>query len=141
MSSSNNKSALKLFGIISVLALSFWAIFYVSTDTYQKKAKVRQERAETINKTEKSQKPNQVVLKKNERHDVGRTSLVYKGVEKNTIFVDLYLLDLDPKQSYLKKIKMSEAKKELDLGGVKYNLINANERFLTLKILRLSVTP
>lgn len=141
MASSNNKNSLKLFGIIIILALSFWAIFYVSTDTYQKKAKLRQERADTINKTEKSQKANQVVLKRNERHDVGRTSLVYKGVEKGVIFVDLYLLDLDPKQSYLKKIKEAEAKKELDLGGVKYRLISANERYLTLKILRLSLTP
>ena len=141
MASPNNKSTLKLFGIISVLILSFWAIFYVSTDTYQKNAKARQDRADTINKTAKAQKPDQVVLKRNERYDIGRTSLVYKGVDKNIIFVDLYLLDLDPKQNYLKKIKTAEAKKELDLGGVKYRLINANQRFLTLKILRLSVTP
>ena len=141
MASSNSKNSLKLFGIISVLALSFWAIFYVSTDKYQQKAKLRQERAETINKTEKSRKVDQVVLKKNERHDIGRTSLVYKGVEKDIIFVDLYLLDLDPRQSYLKKIKADEAKMELDLGGVKYRLINANDRYLTLKILRLSLTP
>jgi hypothetical protein len=141
MASSNNKNPLKLFGIISVLALSFWAIFYVSTDKYQQNAKQRQERAEAINKTEKAKKADQVVLKKNERHDIGRTSLVYKGVAKDTILVDLYLLDLDPKQSYLKKIKTGEARKELDLGGVKYRLINSNDRYLTLKILRLSLTP
>ena len=141
MASANNKNSLKLFGIISILALSFWAIFYVSTDTYQKNAKLRQERADTINKIEKPQKTNQIVLTKNKRHDIGRTSLVYKGVKKGMIFVDLYLLDLDPKQSYLKKIDTDEAKKELDLGGVKYRLINANDRYLTLKILRLSLTP
>jgi len=141
MSSSNNKNSLKLFGIISVLALSFWAIFYVSTDKYQQNAKLRQERADTINNTEKPQNADHVVLKKNERHDIGRTSLVYKGAENDILLVDLYLLDLDPKQSYLKKIKEVEAKKELDLGGVKYRLISANDKYLTLKILHLSLTP
>ncbi len=141
MASSNNKNSLKLFGIISVLALSFWAIIYVSTDKYQQNAKLRQERADIINKTEKFKKANHVVLKKNERYDIGRTSLIYKGIEKDVIFVELYLLDLDPKQGYAKKFKAAGAKKEIDLGGVKYCLISANDRSLKLEILRLSLTP
>jgi len=100
-----------------------------------------QKRADAINKTEKARKPYQIVLKRNERYDIGRTSLVYRGVKKNTVLVDLYLLDLDPQQSYRKKIKSAETKKEVDLGGVKYHLISANDRYLTLKVVRLTGTP
>ena len=130
-----------VFGIVIILALSFWAIFYVSTDTYQKNAKIRQERADAINKIEKVKKADEVVLKKNERRNVGRTSLVYKGKDRDSIVVDLYLLDLDPKQSYRKEFKEAEAEKELNLGGVKYRLISVNNSYLTLKILHLSLTP
>jgi hypothetical protein len=141
MNSPNNKNSLKVFAIVSVLALSFWAIFYVSTEKYQENAKRRQERADIINKTEKAKRSNEVVLRKNERRDIGRTSLVYKGVTKDTILIDLYLLDLDPNQSYLKKIKEAEAQKEFSLGGVKYSVVNASDRYLKLKILNISLTP
>ena len=141
MASANGNNKLKLFGIISILVLSFLALYYVSTDTYQKSARARQERADVINTTQKAQKPNQVVLKKNERREVGRTALVYRGMEKKEILVDLYLLDLDPKQGYTKRVSIPDAKKELKLGGVTYSLVSANRNYLTMKILRLSQTP
>lgn len=141
MSSANGTSKLKLFGIISILVLSFLAIYYVSTDSYQKQARARQERADVINTTQKAQKPDQVVLKKNERREVGRTALVYRGMEEKAILVDLYLLDLDPKQGYTKKVSIPDARQELKLGGVTYRLVSANNSYLTMKILRLSQTP
>jgi hypothetical protein len=82
----------------------------------------------------------QVVLPKNEKFVIGRNCLVYKGVEKKTLILDLYLLDMDPEQAYEKRFPKKEAKEEMRLGGDTYRLLSVNDRYMTLKILRTSPT-
>ncbi|MDJ0623071.1 MAG: hypothetical protein QNJ17_08895 [Desulfocapsaceae bacterium] len=145
MAGSDKKSKLKVIGIITILVVSFLSIYYVSTESYQKRFQAaRQERVAAINKTEyqaKKTKGDRIVLKKGERQDVGRTSLVFKGLQDSNIMVDLYLHDLDPKQRYLKKVAKDEAEDGFELGGIKYRLMTVNNRYLTLRLLRLSRTP
>jgi hypothetical protein len=56
------------------------------------------------------------VLKKNERFVIGRNCLVFKGVDRKMILIDLYLLDMDSEQPYRKRFLKKEAKKEFLLG-------------------------
>ncbi|NBB75787.1 MAG: hypothetical protein GVY02_00275 [Bacteroidetes bacterium] len=145
MAGSDRKNKIKVIGIIAILVVSFLSIYYVSTESYQKRfQEARQERVEAINKTEyqaKKRRGDRIVLKRGERHEVGRTSIVFKGLQDSDILVDLYLHDLDPKQRYLKKVPTDEAEDGFELGGVKYSLVTVNDRYLTLKLLRLSRTP
>lgn len=145
MAGSDKKSKLKVVGIISILVVSFLSIYYVSTESYQKRFQAaRQERLAAINKTEyqaRKTKGDRIVLRKGEKQDIGKTSLVFQGVQGKNILVDLYLHDLDPKQRYLKKVPKDQAEDGFELGGVKYRLVTVNGRYLTLRLLRLSRTP
>lgn len=145
MADSDKKSKIKVIGIITILVVSFLSIYYVSTESYQKRFQAaRLERVAAINKTEyqaKKSKGDRIVLKKGERQNVGRTSLVFLGLQDSNIMVDLYLHDLDPKQRYLKKVSKDVAEDGFELGGIKYRLMTVNNRYLTLRLLRLSRTP
>lgn len=142
MPSSEKKSKLPVFTIITVLTFAFMAIYFVSTDTYRLQSEARQKRIRAINSTSELMKKNgQIVLQRDVRKDIGRTSLIYKGIEDEKIVVDLFLLDLDSQQGYLKRIDKEQAKMEFDLGRVKYSLISANKNYLTMKILSMSQTP
>ncbi|NNK57989.1 MAG: hypothetical protein HKP44_11840 [Desulfofustis sp.] len=85
-------------------------------------------------------RPDQVVLPKNEKFVIGRNCLVYKGVQKKTVILDLYLLDMDPEQAYEKRFLKKEAKKEMKMGSDTYRLRSVNDRYMTLKIVHTAST-
>jgi len=145
MAAPERKNRLLVITIIAALTLSFWGLYYLSTDSYRQRSEVnripeRQTATDSGGKTA-APKTDRLVLKKDERIDVGRTSLIYKGIEDSKIVVDLYLLDLDPKQGYLKKIEEDKAEEGVLLGPVTYRLISANDSYLTLKIVNMTHTP
>ena len=76
-----------------------------------------------------------VFLAKNVKLLIGRTCFAFKGIEKKTILVDLYLLDLDNEQPYPKKISRKAADEEVRLGDYRYQVVSANDTFLRLKLL------
>jgi len=76
-----------------------------------------------------------VILMKGEAVTVNRTRLVYQGVQDGTIHLDLYLLDLDSKYPYPKQIPKSAAREGFRLGPGRYQLLTANRKALTLRIL------
>ena len=82
----------------------------------------------------------QVLLPRNEKFVIGRNCLVYKGVEKKSVVLDLYLLDMDPEQAYEKRFLKKDAKEEMRMGGDTYRLLSVNDRFMTLKIISTSPT-
>ena len=55
---------------------------------------------------------------------VGKSRLVFHGIEKNRIHVAVYLLELDPEVPYHHQIPIKEAKRELRLGGQDYVLVS-----------------
>ncbi len=80
--------------------------------------------------------PNQIVLKINEKLVIGKNGLVFKGVEKNVVIIDLYLLEMDSEQAYKKRFLKKEAKKEMVLGKGRYRLLSVNDKNLILKIIK-----
>jgi len=145
MAAPERKNRLLVITIIAALTLSFWGLYYLSTDSYRQRSEVnripeRQTATDSGGKTAAPQ-TDRLVLKRDERIDVGRTSLIYKGIEDSKIVVDLYLLDLDPKQGYLKKIEEDKAEEGFLLGPVTYRLVSANGGYLALKIVSMTRTP
>lgn len=78
---------------------------------------------------------NKILLIKNEKLVIGRTGLEFKGLEKKTILIDLYLLDMDNEQPYPKKFSIKQAKKEIRLSKYRYRLNSVNKKFLKLELL------
>lgn len=84
---------------------------------------------------------NNVFLAKNDKLEIGRTALQYKGISKGKFLIDLYLLDLDRQQSYLKSFTIKEKGKEIHLGDCTFKLISAKKNYVNMQLLSLSSTP
>ncbi len=143
MSAQPNRKLSATLLLLLILAIPFVLMYYLSTDFYKRRAQQWQpSTTEVMDSTQNSRvNTDQVILKKDEMIDVGKTRLVYRGVENRMIQIDLYLLDLDPKESFRLKFSKKQAKKEISIGDDKYRMLSMNDRFLNLKIVSQFRTP
>ncbi len=143
MSAQPNRKLSATLLLLLILAIPFMLMYYLSTDFYKRRAEQWQTSSTAVmGSTQKSRvNTDQVILKKDEMIDVGKTRLVYRGIENRMIQIDLYLLDLDPKESFRLKFSKKQAKKEISIGDDKYRLLSMNDRFLNLKIVSQFRTP
>ena len=134
MISSENKSWTTPILIITIVATMF-GMLYFSSSYFSKESTpmARQEFDFSGRPTQQITTPNQIVLRKNEKFIIGRNGLVFKGLDKNVVVIDLYLLDMDTEQAYKKRFLKKEAKKEMVLGRERYRLLSVNDKNLILK--------
>lgn len=78
---------------------------------------------------------NQVHLKKNEKFIMNKTCIVFKGLSKKTVEIDLYLMELDPNVPYALNFTKESVSDGIWLGNVQYGLVSVSENILRLKIL------
>jgi hypothetical protein len=136
MSSPNHKRTLALIVTIGIMAIPFAMLYYISSEPFQgyDQSAVSGMRSTSM-PIRSAFSENTILLVKNDKLVIGRTALEFKGYEQKTIFIDLYLIDLDNEQPYPKKISVKQAKKEMRLSKYKYRLISVNEKFLKLELL------
>lgn len=120
------------------IALATFASLIYGAFTGNHDARIREyrRRAEAAQPPRKSMvAADRVILMRGEAVTVGRTRLVYQGVQDDAVRMDLYLLDLDAKYPYPKQIPKSAAREGFRLGSGRYQLVTVNRKVLTLKIL------
>jgi hypothetical protein len=136
MTSSEKKTWATPVFITVVIASSFLLLYYSSNHYSEQPGQQTRKAVDYDGRPVKSiAKPGQVILPKNEKIVVGKNGLVFKGVEKSEVILDLYLLEMDPEQAYRKRFSKKEAKNEMILGGQRYRLLSANDRYLSLKLI------
>ena len=74
-------------------------------------------------------------LSQGETVEVKRNRLVYKGLADGAICLDMFILDLDAQHPYPKKIPKATAREGFRLGYGQYQMLTANQKALTLKIM------
>jgi len=120
--------------VLCIIPLSI--AYYISTDFYNERYKKWNKKIEEVRLSYLSKvTAEQVLLLKDEKMVIDRTCLVFKNVNDKEIQLDLYLLDLDPEQSYPLCILKKNLKKEFWLGNTKYRVVSVDKRSLKLKIL------
>jgi len=131
----NKKGWLAILFIFFCLAVPFGITYYVSTPTSKARFEEWRARGSAANVPAKSQiSAQQLLLVKNDRVMVKNTCLVFKGLEKDQVVLDLYLLDLDPEVAYPQRF--SSETKAIRLGDVMYKVKSVNGTALTLKFLQ-----
>jgi hypothetical protein len=143
VSSQSRRKIVALLFFLVVLGIPFGMIYYVSTDNYQNRFqewRKRNEIASTL-PARTGVKAGQVILLKNKKQQVGKIALVFKDYSKKTIFLDIYLLDLDPQQPYPLEIKKQRSSQELLLGESYFQIVSVNDRYLNIKRLNTYQSP
>lgn len=133
MGSQTKNRAVTAFFLILCLIIPFGLIYYLSTDAYLERSLHWQGNMGAMQQAQNMRKKDQVILLRDERQEIGRNALVYKGIKRKTIYLDYYLLDLDSQQPYAKEISKKEAKKGFSLGDEKYEMLSVSDNVLVLK--------
>ena len=133
-SEKRNKSVFSSFTIVAIVSIILAVIYYVNSDYYKQRFTEGRKQFDYAGRpVQPLGSVTQLILEKDIRFVVGRNCLVFKGMEKKTILVDLYLLDLDPEESFGKRFLKKDAKKEMLLGENSYRLISVNDNYLIIK--------
>lgn len=134
MEYSDKRSVSSTFFTVAIITVILGVIFYVSSDYYtQRHPDGRKEFDYAGRPVQPSVTTGQLILPRNKKFIIGRNCLVFKGVKRKTIIIDLYLLDLDPEESFEKRFIKKDAKKEMLLGEGRYQLLSVNDNNLVLK--------
>jgi hypothetical protein len=143
VSSQGRKKILALLFMLLVLSIPFGMMYYVSTDYYKNRFQEWRMRNETAPAlpARTGVKDNQIILLKDKKQQVGKMALVFREYRQKKIFLDVYLLDLDPQQPYPLEIKKQGAKQELLLGEHYYQIVSVNNRYLNIKRLDAYQSP
>ncbi len=76
----------------------------------------------------------QVYLQKNQKITINKTNLVYKGISKGIVKMELYVLELDPDVPYRLRFSKKSLKQGVKIGYGQYSLVSARRNSLRLKI-------
>ncbi|THB78664.1 MAG: hypothetical protein D3926_12650 [Desulfobacteraceae bacterium] len=76
-----------------------------------------------------------IVLRKDKSITVNKTRLVFKGLEKKMIHLDVFLLELDPESAYPRFISKADAQKGIRVGNSTFKLLKVNRKTLQLKLI------
>jgi len=142
MPTPNRKGLIGILFIFLVLAIPFAIAYYVTSSNYNEKIKKWRTSPQDSQLTNHSKvTADQVLLIKDEKVVINRTGLVYKSNDQAVIKLDLYLLDLDPEQSYPLCIQRMNPKKTFWIQNTQYSVASVNKQSLKLKILDRYLTP
>ena len=119
--------------IFVALTTIFLGLYFSSDIVGMRDNQVRKEFDYAGRPTQPITHTNQIVLKRDEKKIVGKYGLAYRGLEKNIILLDLYIMEMDPEQSYRKRFTKKEAKKGIQFGTEHYRVTSLNRNSLLLK--------
>ncbi|MCG8619789.1 MAG: hypothetical protein MI802_26505 [Desulfobacterales bacterium] len=140
MAMPNKKAWLAVLFIVACLAIPFGITYYVSTETFkQRYAKwqgTRPQAPEGATLEGSRIFDGQVMLVKGERIRVHNTSLIFQGIDKDHVVVDLFLEELDHDRAYPQRFpKNIPDTRVIRLGEVGYTLKSVSKNTLVLNIL------
>ena len=132
--SEKNRSVFSSFTIVAIVSILLAVLFYVNSDYYKQRFGEGRTQFDYAGRpVQPLATTGQLILQKDRKIEIGRNCLVFKGMQKKTILVDLYLLDLDPEESFQKRFTKKEAKKEMLFGEDRYRLVSVNGNHLVIQ--------
>lgn len=137
----NPRGWMGVFFILVCLAIPFGIIYYVSTPNYKAKYQgwIKSSREAGVPSFSRVS-DTQVMLVKDDRVTLGKTSLVFRGVRDNQVHIDLYLLELDSVRPYPMHFSKNSTDKIIRLGDISFTLQSVRGKVLTMKINGMSRT-
>ena len=118
------------------------AIYYTSTDTYKARYQQwRKNNEQAAQPAKVNRNIDQFTLSKDEKLELKKISLEFKGVQEKAYHLNLYLLDFDKQQPFPVKVAKKDTKEPITFGGHQFKILSGNDRFIRLKLLDSYQTP
>lgn len=144
--SSSNRSSLFNSIVIFIILFSVLAITYsLSSGSSLGAVQAQATPSETTTarlKTRSKMSGDRVMLVKDNKLVIDKICLDYKGIDEEMVLIDLYLLELDDEQPYLKKIRRQDIdEKDIRFGDHTYRLVSANDSIVKMELIDIFSTP
>ena len=141
-SGSGRKALASAFLILTLLAIPFGMVYYTSTDMFKTRYQQwRKNNEEAARPSPVNQNTDQFILTKDEKLELNKISLEFKGIQEKAYHLNLYLLDFDRQQPFPVQVSKKEAKQPITFGGHQFRILSGNDRFIKLKLLDSYQTP
>ena len=75
-----------------------------------------------------------IFLLKDSQFTIKNVRLTFRGIKNREIYMDVYLLELDPQTAYSYVLSTEDARAGIRLGDYQFRLLSANKDLLTLEI-------
>ena len=141
-SGTGRKALASAFLVFILLAIPFGMIYYTSTDTYKARYQQwRKNNEEAARPAPVNRNTDQFVLSKDEKLELKKISLEFKGVQEKSYHLNLYLLDFDKQQPFPVQVAKKDTKEPITFGGHQFRILAGNDKFIRLKLLDSYHTP
>lgn len=78
--------------------------------------------------------PGRLVLVKGQKQILGSLQIVYRGLDADTVLIDVTLVELDPQYAYQHRLSMKKAKHGFQMRGQKFRLMSATPSRLKIAL-------
>lgn len=143
MSYANDKRFIGVIIVLLPLIIAFALAYYNSATSVVKPYEVFRKKfynnnplhnALSRSPAEQPVPTDQLNLKKDEKYFIGKTCMVYKGISRGAIGLDVVILELDPDVSYPLRLTKESMNDGIWIGDSLYRLISVNRDTLQLEI-------
>lgn len=141
-STGGKRTFASLFLIFTLVMIPFGIVYYTSTDFYKERFQQWRKNNERASQPiQSSQATDQFILSKDEKLEINKICLEFKGIKEKHFLFNLYLLDFDRQQSFPVQVSKKEAKEPFTFGGHQFTMLSGNDRFIKLKLIDSYQTP
>lgn len=141
-STGGRRTFASLFLILTLVMIPFGLVYYTSTDFYKSRYQQWRKNNERASKpTQSSQITDQFILSRDEKLELSKISVEFKGIQEKNFLLNLYLLDFDRQQPFPLLVPKKEVREPIIFGGHQFTILSGNDRFIKLKLIDSYQTP
>ena len=79
---------------------------------------------------------NKIVLHANTMTTFGKIKFKYRGLDRDYLYIDVYILELDPQYGYAYKIPIKSARKGFRIYEYTFALVSRAKSYISLRFIR-----
>ena len=141
-STGGKKQLASLFLILALGLIPFGILYYTMGDkSGARYEQWREDRRQAAQPVQLIKSTDQFILTKDEKLELNKIGIEFKGVENKNFLLNLYLLDFDRQQSFPVQVSKKDIKEPISFGGTQFTILAGNERTVKLKLIDSHQTP
>ena len=141
-STGGRKPLISLLLILALGLIPFGILYYTLSDKSDAQYQQwRENRRQTAQPVQLNKSSDQFILTKDEKLELNKICIEFKGVENRNFLLNMYLLDFDRQQSFPMQVPKSDIKESITFGGTQFTILSGNDRIIKLKLMDSYQTP
>ena len=141
-STGDRRPLVSLFLILALGLIPFGILYYTLGDKSDARYQQwRESRRQEVEPVQLIKSTDQFILTKDEKLELNKICIEFKGVENKNFLLNLYLLDFDRQQSFPVQVSKKDIRESITFGGTQFTILSGNDRTIKVKLIDSYQTP